>query len=124
MDQVPTSPNAMDGDARLPDSLNSIAVKDFVDADDGDAEFERLRGEEAIEGVSVVKWKQAGADGVRWIDLDGSEVLSAEHIGEVGHKDMWRHLAGVYFDCEFPRDNRGDQDFVIGTGDEAVADFS
>jgi hypothetical protein len=57
-----------------------------------------LGGEEAIEGVAMMKWEQAGTDGVQRVDADRREALIFQHLMKIGKKYVGNLLVLVGLD--------------------------
>lgn len=105
----------------LPDAFNTVTVKDSIDADDRYSEFQRLRRKQPVKWIAMVQRQQAGADGVKRINLNGDEFLLLNHFQKVRHQGMQRNLSLLSFDRKLPRNDRRDQNIVGQVFDEMSA---
>lgn len=110
--------HARTADSALPDALNSVAVEDCIDADEGRAQFQALGGKQAVEWVAVVEGQERGANGVERMNLDEGELLFAQNAEKVGHKDVRLHFAPVHLERDFPGDYRRNQNLIVPVLDE------
>ena len=56
-----------------------------------------------------------------WVNLDVGKVVPHEDLKEIGKQTLARDLALAHHDCNLPRHDRGDQDFIGAIFDQEAS---